>query len=206
MKLESIPEMKLVGGAACLDFINSGYNESENLITERLHSYQDLLLLIRKCGLINEIEFSELKRTATASVQEAERILAEAIKVRTVFYRVFFLLTNDRAKELDNGLLKKFNKILNEPAKPQYTLAGNQLALENKDKQAGLRLPLDLFIRSASDLLTNKNQRLIKKCCGCEWFFLDETKNHSRKWCDMQDCGSIAKSKRYYHRKKDKKT
>jgi predicted RNA-binding Zn ribbon-like protein len=34
------------------------------------------------------------------------------------------------------------------------------------------------------------------KCCpaqNCGWFFLDATKNNSRRWCDMQVCGARSK-------------
>jgi hypothetical protein len=56
---------------------------------------------------------------------------------------------------------------------------------------------------SAAELLPSENCELIKCCASdtCGWLFLDSTKNHSRRWCDMADCGSRAKAKRYYQRK-----
>jgi predicted RNA-binding Zn ribbon-like protein len=36
----------------------------------------------------------------------------------------------------------------------------------------------------------------------CEWFFLDTSKNHHRRWCDMTRCGNRAKVQRFYERKK----
>ena len=36
----------------------------------------------------------------------------------------------------------------------------------------------------------------------CTWIFLDETKNHSRRWCSMRDCGNRAKARRHYERAK----
>ena len=40
----------------------------------------------------------------------------------------------------------------------------------------------------------------IKKCMAkdCEALFIDESKNKSRKWCDMAQCGMLRKSKVYY--------
>jgi predicted RNA-binding Zn ribbon-like protein len=32
--------------------------------------------------------------------------------------------------------------------------------------------------------------------------FLDESRGKRRRWCDMNDCGSRAKARRYYHRQK----
>ena len=35
---------------------------------------------------------------------------------------------------------------------------------------------------------------------SCGWLFVDESKNHSRVWCDMATCGSRAKMTRYRRR------
>jgi hypothetical protein len=35
---------------------------------------------------------------------------------------------------------------------------------------------------------------------SCGWLFIDESKNHSRVWCDMDTCGSRAKMTRYRRR------
>jgi predicted RNA-binding Zn ribbon-like protein len=44
----------------------------------------------------------------------------------------------------------------------------------------------------------------VKQCPhgGCAWFFLDASKNASRRWCSMQDCGAKVKSRRQYQRRK----
>jgi predicted RNA-binding Zn ribbon-like protein len=59
---------------------------------------------------------------------------------------------------------------------------------------------------SAADLLATPDQLARVGQCqddrGCGWLFLDLTKNHSRRWCAMDDCGNRAKAKRHYERKK----
>jgi predicted RNA-binding Zn ribbon-like protein len=35
---------------------------------------------------------------------------------------------------------------------------------------------------------------------GCAWAFYDQTRNHSRAWCDMQVCGNRAKVRAYRER------
>jgi len=37
----------------------------------------------------------------------------------------------------------------------------------------------------------------------CRWLFLDTSKNHSRRWGDMQTRGNQAKARRHYSRKKE---
>jgi predicted RNA-binding Zn ribbon-like protein len=37
---------------------------------------------------------------------------------------------------------------------------------------------------------------------GCGWLFLDRSKNGSRRWCTMQDCGAYAKARRLTERRR----
>jgi predicted RNA-binding Zn ribbon-like protein len=43
----------------------------------------------------------------------------------------------------------------------------------------------------------------VRECRGehCGWLFLDLTKNRSRRWCEMEVCGSRAKMQRYRARR-----
>ena len=41
----------------------------------------------------------------------------------------------------------------------------------------------------------------IKGCGGCSYLFLDETKNRSRRWCSMDDCGTREKMRTYVARR-----
>jgi CGNR zinc finger len=43
---------------------------------------------------------------------------------------------------------------------------------------------------SALELLTSPQLIRVKKCAGCPWVFLDQSKNLSRRWCAMDDCGT----------------
>jgi predicted RNA-binding Zn ribbon-like protein len=66
-------------------------------------------------------------------------------------------------------------------------------------------LPLHLVARALADLLTSPRLSRVGRCDGvgdCGWLFLDATKNHSRRWCSMAGCGSRAKMRRYYARRK----
>jgi len=61
-----------------------------------------------------------------------------------------------------------------------------------------------LIVRSAADLLTSDKLHDVRACSAedCRWLFLDISKNHSRRWCDMETCGNQAKARRHYRRKK----
>jgi predicted RNA-binding Zn ribbon-like protein len=58
--------------------------------------------------------------------------------------------------------------------------------------------------RSASELLTSDDLAYVRGCASetCAWLFLDKTKNHGRRWCEMKTCGNRDKARRYYQRQK----
>ena len=55
-----------------------------------------------------------------------------------------------------------------------------------------------------TQLLTAPELPRVKQCAGrgCSWLFLDTSKNGSRRWCEMEVCGSRAKARAYYARRK----
>src|SRR5207302_22567 len=59
-------------------------------------------------------------------------------------------------------------------------------------------------IRSAADLLVSGEAQRVRRCASetCDWLFLDTSRNHSRRWCDMSGCGNRAKARRHYARAK----
>lgn len=58
------------------------------------------------------------------------------------------------------------------------------------------------IIGSAVELLASERLAQLRRCgsATCYWLFLDETRNHSRRWCEMASCGNLAKVRR--HRQK----
>jgi predicted RNA-binding Zn ribbon-like protein len=71
--------------------------------------------------------------------------------------------------------------------------------------------PLDLLVpvaESAATLLEHGDPTLIKQCenPSCVLYFHDATKNHSRRWCRMEVCGSRIKAAAYYRRTRARHT
>jgi predicted RNA-binding Zn ribbon-like protein len=63
------------------------------------------------------------------------------------------------------------------------------------------RDPLSALAVSALDLLRHGPLDRLKACEDCPWLFLDTSRNRSRRWCSMEDCGSRRKMKRYRARR-----
>jgi predicted RNA-binding Zn ribbon-like protein len=59
-------------------------------------------------------------------------------------------------------------------------------------------------VHDAAGLLTSEELDRVGQCDDdrCGWLFLDTSRNRSRRWCSMEDCGNRAKARRYYERKR----
>jgi predicted RNA-binding Zn ribbon-like protein len=59
------------------------------------------------------------------------------------------------------------------------------------------------------DLLRTADPDRLRSCPlpdgGCGWLFLDRSRNGSRRWCSMDDCGTHAKSRRLTERRRGRR-
>jgi predicted RNA-binding Zn ribbon-like protein len=53
--------------------------------------------------------------------------------------------------------------------------------------------------RAAGRLVLSPRLSRLRSCAAsdCGWWFMDDTKNHSRRWCDMKLCGNREKVRRF---------
>jgi predicted RNA-binding Zn ribbon-like protein len=64
---------------------------------------------------------------------------------------------------------------------------------------------IDALAHSAVTLMAHGRVDRIKACPACGFLFLDKTKNGSRRWCDMADCGTEDKSRRYVEKRAERR-
>ncbi len=202
----SFTQFQFVGGDVCLDFCNTVGGRRGGTAREKLHTYLDLLSWARQAGIVDEALAEALARRAAQQPDEALATLERGIRLREAIYQIFLALVEEKPPEKED--LDELNEELG-------TLLGRlRVAPQNKchfawqwsgDGQA-LDLPLGPVARAAAELLTaHERWCRLRQCKGenCGWLFLDGSKNHSRCWCDMRDCGNRAKVRR--HRLKDRR-
>ena len=70
--------------------------------------------------------------------------------------------------------------------------------------QQDAELPLWTLAMSAGDLMTSEAVDRVRACdnAECRWLFLDTSKNHTRRWCDMKVCGNRMKARRFKAQRK----
>ena len=66
----------------------------------------------------------------------------------------------------------------------------------------GLQQVLFAVLTSAAELLASDRVRRVRECASadCTWLFVDESRNRSRRWCEMRACGNRMKARRHYYK------
>jgi len=140
---------------------------------------------------------------AKAELEKARAIHRRALALREAVYRVFSAVAaGRRADPRDIDLV---NKTVDE-AQRHLRLAASKsgFAWEWYGIEGALEFPLWRVVRSAAELLVSSELERVRECSGdrCDWLFLDASKNRSRRWCDMANCGNRAKARRNYERRR----
>jgi predicted RNA-binding Zn ribbon-like protein len=196
------PRFSHVAGLLALDFSNTVGEHTGTSSTERLRSFADLLEWAEEAGVIEARLAREVSRRAELNPAGAHRILKEAISVRETLYRIFSAISHGRAvPPEDIGLLNAF--LAQCPLTMQVIPDGERFSCARTASLLDEARLLGPVAWSAAELLSSDKMPRVRECAGhnCGWLFLDLTKNRSRCWCAMSDCGSRAKARRYYQRK-----
>jgi predicted RNA-binding Zn ribbon-like protein len=161
----------------------------------------------RHVGTITDDEAKTLYRGAAGNPGEAESAYKCGIKLREVIYRIFTIGIEGQFPARED--LAVFNDYLAKAmVQSRIVKAQDGFLWEMTGNKAKLDWILSPVIRSAADLLVSEDLGRVKKCADpvCGWLFLDISRNRSRRWCDMRDCGNRAKASRFYKKKKGSKT
>ena len=191
----------------CLDFANTVHCYGCEDLGEYLNTYNDLVVWSRHVGTISDKEAETLSRRAVGHPAEAKSAHSRAIELREAIYRIFTIALEGQSPATDDFAV--FNPSV------EATLMGSHIVRTNDGfhwdmtgDKAKLDWILNPVIRSAADLLVSEEFRRVKKCADpiCGWLFLDISRNRSRRWCDMADCGNRAKASRFYKNKNKSNT
>lgn len=209
-------EFKLVGGSPSLDFVNTvggwGGNPLQKgprdyrdaVLGEKLDGYADLVAWSRYVGLLTDKEARKLRRLAKQKPQAAEAVWERGLQLRCAIYRLFkSVVENWRPDAADAERLSEELSVARSHEKLIYAENKFSWGWEARDDALDRMLwPLAL---SAAELLTSGNLSRIRQCGGdnCGWLFLDTSRNRSRQWCVMNDCGNLAKVRRFRQRQRE---
>ena len=199
----SAGNLELVGGRLCLDFANTVSAHSK-VGREYLTSYDELVSWSLHVGVLEEVLAARLRRWAAGHPDEAAFVLGRGLAQREMLYGIFAAVVEGKRprQEALGGLNAAVREVY-----PRLEISSSAEGFEwrwvvGEDDPEQILWPI---VRSAAELLTSEDLGRVRKCEreGCDWLFVDMSKNQSRRWCSMEMCGSRVKSRRYYYRKKE---
>ena len=190
-----------VGNHRALDFVNTEV-AVEGAPRDLLSGLPALARWLEQAGAIDRAT----ARTALAKWEGkrgAEVVLEEARELRVALRRLAEAAAGGRG--IPRATVERINHLLARGAGVTQVVAGEQ----GYATRRGLRLeePSDLLVpiaEAAADLLCQADLGRIRQCAHpeCVLYFLDGTKNGTRRWCDMRTCGNRANAAAYYRRRR----
>ena len=196
----------LLGEKLCLDFVNTVSWRGRENPKDFFETYDDLLIWSRHVNILTDEDAQKLHKNARKHPNGATNTMNRAIRLRETMYSLF----QSRAAEaaLPEEDLCTFNSFLAQSmCHSQIIETDKGFELNTDGDKNSPDWMLNPVIRSAVELLVSEEIGRVKICgdIECGWIFLDSSKNQSRRWCDMKDCGNRAKARRFYQKKKEKK-
>lgn len=193
--------MSLVGGRPVLDFVNTVSDRSTGVPYDRIRSFDDLVEWCVRVELFGRTEAGRLADAAAERPADADAALERARRLREALFELFSAEVEGRTP--DGAALEVVNGVLTEGLRNRrlHPDAGGYCWTWSERPQR-LDWMLWPLAWSAAELLTSSDVARLKQCAqdDCRWIFLDLSRNRSRRWCTMEDCGNRAKARRHYRR------
>jgi predicted RNA-binding Zn ribbon-like protein len=199
-EITPVEDMDLIGGEPCLDLVNTGAGRRLGPFREKLRGYRDLVTWAERIGSIDGGAGARLRRVAERDPSAAAAVLAEVKELREAIDRVFTAAADGESPSA--GDLSLLDRAAARAAAHRRLVTRHEgFAFEWTDDE-DLDRPWWPAAMTAVELLTEGDLTRVKECASdnCNWLFIDESRNRSRRWCDMKDCGNRAKARRFRQR------
>jgi predicted RNA-binding Zn ribbon-like protein len=191
-----------VGNHRALDFVNTEV-AVEGALHDLLGTLPDLVSWLVQAGAIDRSS-ARLALSKWEGRRAGEAVLEDARELRAALRRLADAAAAGR--RVPRAAVDRVNRLLARGA----GIAQVVPEADGFATRRGLRLeePTDLLVpiaEAAADLLCQADPGRIRRCAhpACVLYFLDGTKNGTRRWCDMRTCGNRANAAAYYRRHRD---
>jgi predicted RNA-binding Zn ribbon-like protein len=188
--------MQLIGGHPALDLANTTEPRPPGIVeVDHLISPAALLAWARAARVVDEAEAARVEQAWTAAPAAGDAALADTLTIRALIDPVL------AGRDLDALSWRWAEAIARSVLRPAQQKAGLQVGVE-----PSLLIP-DRLADHLVDLVRHADRRRLRACPldegGCGWLFLDRSRNGSRRWCSMDECGTQVKSRRLTQRRRD---
>jgi predicted RNA-binding Zn ribbon-like protein len=200
---------------------------------EHLAVPHDALTWALRARLVDPAEAAAITEAWTSSPAAADRALTALRQVREALSAVLSALLTTSGPETAADTGSAGEAATSGPGRDALSLDDTSLELEylsvtwtaavtrsrlsvNTPAGAAVRLVVgsspallipDRAVDAAVQLLCDVDLAHLGMCPvpegGCGWLFIDRSRNRSRRWCSMEDCGSHVKARRLTQRRRE---
>jgi predicted RNA-binding Zn ribbon-like protein len=179
----------LIGGAPAIDLVNTvSWRGDDGRRTERIGDFAALLDWAMRAGVLDD---AAARHLANADPLAGAQATAAVHRLREDTHSVLTALVETGRAPLEAVHEHVAEAINAARPRPQLPL----------DWHVPLTRPASLPLEVLR-LLRDQDPHRIGRCSdpACGWFFLDQSRNRSRRWCSSQDCGNRDRVNRHHRR------
>ncbi len=193
-----------VGGRLWLDFVNTD-DARLGVRVDTIPSFERYLDWLHAARIIDAERTAALQRRAVEQPSGAAAALVEARRIRAALRALAERGRTDHGERAREAALAEVNRVLGRSVGARRVEAlpdGGYVRsfVPVGDAFAGLVIPV---VESAVDALVQGELLRVRSCADrrCPRVFVDLTRSHTRRWCDMRTCGNRAKAQRSRRRR-----
>ena len=186
----------LVAGRLALDFANLAPSTHDL-------SWDEFVAFLVDARLVTEDRASRLRPLLHSEPHAVDAVLLRILRLRECLRAIFGSIVKEQA--FPAAWVEPVNEILRITEGHDELVPHNGAwSLQYVAREGGLEWLLAAIARSAAELLVEGPRAPIRRCANpaCRLFFYDDSRTHRRRWCSMATCGSRAKMRRMYERKR----
>lgn len=197
MAKRAVLPAEAVDAERVLAFVNTLSARPTGAPVERLTSYEALIEWAREQHLVASAAAERLLAAARKHPHQAAAVLARAKDFREALNGLAAAIDTGKAPNAD--VLRTIGECL------ATAYANARLVPHEGTLQwvASTEDDLERIVweigRAAGRLVVSPRLARLRACAAsdCGWWFVDDTKNRSRRWCDMRLCGNREKLRRF---------
>jgi len=188
---------ELIAGDASLDFVNTlDWRFRESGTEELIGSYGELIEFCERAGVLTAKQARGLRREVSTSA--GEKVSRAARELREAAAEFFYSELEERKPSA--ATIVRLERMFKDAHQQQRLhRSEGRLRWDWPEGEFAPELPLWVLALHTERLMTSERLQALRECGNpeCRWLFLDTSKNHTRRWCDMKLCGNRMKARRF---------
>jgi predicted RNA-binding Zn ribbon-like protein len=189
-----------IAGRLWLDFVNTDDARLGQRV-DVIASFSAFVDWLVAAQVVDAERAAVLRRRAVEQPSGAAAALVEAQRVRNVLRQLADGRRDARAALTLDQIVDEINRVLSRSVGTRRLEAAADGSYARSfapvgDAFGGLVIPI---VESAVDSLVRGELGRVRQCADrrCPRVFADDTKSHTRRWCEMATCGNRAKARRH---------